>query len=64
MHCLISTTKKKLNKIFESVSKFYIYHLRKHMINLRFIFMNLYKFNAKNKNINLYSRFCILFIRN
>lgn len=26
--------------------------------------MNFYKFNVKNKNINLYSRFCILFIRN
>jgi hypothetical protein len=26
--------------------------------------MNLYKFNVKIKNINLYSKFYILFIRN
>jgi hypothetical protein len=33
------------------------------MINLKFyIFMNIYKINAKNNNTNLYSRFCILFI--
>jgi hypothetical protein len=42
MHYLLPTTKK-MEKIFvfvyESVSKFYIYHLGRYMINLRFIFL-------------------------
>jgi hypothetical protein len=36
MHYLLTTTK--YEQIFESVSEFYIYHLRKYMINFRFTF--------------------------
>lgn len=34
------------------------------MIDLSLVFTNLYKINVKNKTMNLYSTFYVLFIRN
>jgi hypothetical protein len=45
----------KIEKIFISISKFYIHHLKRYIINLRFTFLSLYNLNAKNKNTNLHS---------
>jgi hypothetical protein len=66
MHYLLPTTKRrKLSEsIYVSISEFYIYYLTRYVITLRFTFINLYKLDAKNKNMNLHISFYILFIHN
>lgn len=59
MHYMLPTTKN-VKKI-ESVLEFYIYHLRKYITNLKFIFS---RSMLKNKNTNLHIKFYIIFIRN
>lgn len=58
---MLGTTEKDENL---SVSKFYIYHLITYMIKLSLPFINIYKLNTKNNNMNLQSSFRILFIYN
>jgi hypothetical protein len=70
--CYFSLYNKKVKKqftefVFESISNIYIYHLSKHMTNLRFTFyesLQAQMLNLKNKNTNLYNKLYILFIRN
>lgn len=50
--------KKHLNPYLIRI-QIYIY-----MIDLSLVFTNLYKINVKNKTMNLYSTFYVLFIRN
>ena len=56
---LFRTTKNKKNICIyiRTVFKFYIYHLKRYMINLMFTFYESYKLNTKSKNIGLHSKF-------
>lgn len=58
IHYLKMWKKKHLNPYLIRI-QIYIY-----MIDLSLVFTNLYKINVKNKTMNLYSTFYVLFIRN
>lgn len=47
---------------FVSVFKFYMNHLKRYRIIWGLLFINIITLNVKNKNINLYSKFYVLFV--